>query len=80
MTPEGARLIGLALEEYIKVLVSKAIHAASHRTLQFKESDHREKITDVRHQFKYLQGSCQTSQKKFILSETKFFCVFRVGL
>merc|ERR1711990_1045536 len=36
VTPDGARLIGLALEEYVKNLVSKAIHAASHRNIQFK--------------------------------------------
>jgi transcription initiation factor TFIID subunit 4 len=54
VTPDGARLIGLALEEYIKSLVSKAIHAASHRTIQFRESEHREKVTDVKNQFKFL--------------------------
>ena len=56
VTPDGARLIGLALEEYIKSLVSKAIHAASHRTIQFRESEHREKVTDVKNQFKFLHG------------------------
>ena len=56
VTPDGARLIRLALEEYIKSLVSKAIHAASHRTIQFKESEHREKVSDVKNQFKFLHG------------------------
>ena len=58
VTPDGARLIGLALEEYIKNLVSKAIHAGSHRTIQFKESEHRERISDIKNQFKYVHGKC----------------------
>ena len=56
VTPDGARLIGLALEEYVKNLVSKAIHAASHRNIQFKDNEHREKVNDVKTQFKLLQG------------------------
>lgn len=57
VTPDGARLIGLALEEYVKNLVSKAIHAASHRNIQFKDNEHREKVNDVKTQFKLLQGT-----------------------
>jgi len=56
VTPDGARLIGLALEEYVKGLVSKAIHAASHRNIQFKDNEHRIKLNDVKAQFKYLTG------------------------
>lgn len=54
VTPDGARLIGLALEDYVKTIVSRAIHAASHRSIQFKESEHIEKLNDVKSQFKYI--------------------------
>jgi len=54
VTPDGARLIGLALEEYVKNLVSKAIHAASHRNIQFKDDEHRIKVNDVKAQLKII--------------------------
>ena len=56
VTPDGARLIGLALEEYVKNLVSKAIHAASHRNIQFKDDEHRIKVNDVKAQLKIIGG------------------------
>ena len=57
VTPDGARLIGLALEEYVKNLVSKAIHAASHRNLQFKDDEHKTKVNDVKAQLKIIGGT-----------------------
>lgn len=54
VTPDGARLMGLALEDHIKTIISKAIHAASHRSIQFKETEHIEKLNDVKSQFKYI--------------------------
>ena len=59
VTPDGARLIGLALEEYVKNLVSKAIHAASHRNLQFKDDEHKTKVNDVKAQLKIIGGTVQ---------------------
>ena len=56
VTPDGARLMGLALEDHIKTIISKAIHAASHRSIQFKETEHIEKLNDVKSQFKYISG------------------------
>lgn len=64
VTPDGARLIGLALEEYVKNLVSKAIHAASHRNIQFKDNEHREKVNDVKTQFKLLQEIMLNEKQK----------------
>ena len=57
VTPDGARLIGLALEEYVKDLVAKAIHAASHRNQQFKDDEHRVKVNDVKAQLKIIGGT-----------------------
>jgi len=54
VTPDGARLMGLALEDHIKTIISKAVHAASHRSIQFKETEHIEKLNDVKSQFKYI--------------------------
>ncbi len=59
VTPDGARLMGLALEDHIKTIISKAIHAASHRSIQFKETEHIEKLNDVKSQFKYISGKSQ---------------------
>ena len=67
VTPDGARLIGLALEEYVKNLVSKAIHAASHRNIQFKDNEHREKVNDVKTQFKLLQGMFRLENSRIFL-------------
>ena len=58
MTPDGARLMGLALEDHIKTIISKAIHAASHRSIQFKETEHIEKLNDVKSRLKYISGRC----------------------
>ncbi|CAG5107155.1 Oidioi.mRNA.OKI2018_I69.chr1.g3179.t1.cds [Oikopleura dioica] len=54
VTPDGARLMGLALEDHIKTIISKAIHAASHRSIQFKETEHIEKLNDVKSRLKYI--------------------------
>ena len=62
VTPDGARLIGLALEEYVKNLVSKAIHAASHRNLQFKDDEHKTKVNDVKAQLKIIGGKFRFNQ------------------
>jgi hypothetical protein len=47
-----------------KNLVSKAIHAASHRNIQFKDNEHREKVNDVKTQFKLLQEIMLNEKQK----------------
>ena len=73
VTPDGARLIGLALEEYVKNLVSKAIHAASHRNLQFKDDEHKTKVNDVKAQLKIIGGKFRFKALKLRVHWSIFF-------